>query len=153
MKTRNWKYKDVELSNRNTTSNIQIENVEYPPSYSGDIKSFTGTDGGYSENVTSGVRQFIFSGRIYGDLTSRRNAFNELKKIITYEDNRASTSRGFYTLYWTDERGVDVQTEAKVVKPLEVEEEGSGFLTFSFALLSEDNLYYSQTIQTVTGNI
>lgn len=153
MHARNWKYKNIELSNRNVLYNFRVTNVDFNPSYNSDLKTFSATHGGYDSSTLSGPRIFLFSGIFYGTKTQIEAGFTALKKIITYENFPSLSNRGFYPLYFTDQRGKSVFINAKVYKPLEVEESDANTLKFTFTLLSEDNLYYSTTEKVIAGGI
>lgn len=152
MDTRNWEYKGLQLSNRDTLYNFQLTEAKHIAEYNSSIYENKIANGGFSTSTTMGVRVFTFSGKFYGTYEEKNLAFAKLKEIIKTEDFPSIVNRGFYPLKWTDERGIDVETIAKVYKPLEVERDGN-LINFTFTLVSEDPIYYAQATKTVTGGI
>jgi len=140
MDTRNWEYRGLQLSNREKLYNFQIQRVDNTINYNTSIYENNINNGAYSTNTTVGVRTIRFFGSIYGTLEQKREAYTKLKEIIKTEDFPSILNRGFYPLKWTDKRGVDVQAQAKVYKPLETEEEDN-LLKFTFTLICDDPFY------------
>lgn len=65
MDTKNWEYKNIQLSNRNVAYNFQVEEVEDVVNYNSSIYENQISNGGFSTSTTLGVRVFTFSGSIF----------------------------------------------------------------------------------------
>lgn len=153
MNERNWEYKGLQLSNRTKLYNFQILDVPQKITYASDVFNNRNNNGAYTTNVTAGARVFLFKGIIYGTKAEKEEAYKQLKAIIKTEDFPGIQNKGFYTLNWTDKRGINVTTSAKVYQPLLTEEGRNESLEFEFTLLSENNFYLSQVEKTINWGV